>query len=579
MPSCSVYGCKTGYATQGDKGTYQSFQYPKSPALRKKWKEKVNRKAFVISTSSVVCSKHFKNEDFLYFKGQKDKGGRIRQKSKLKDSAVPSIHMRGKVFNAKAGGKVLNTYLQEPPYALNKDKSQPPHDLPALIKDNHCIKKPSLVDVQNHTQQTDVIQVTFSHKKSSVIQEQVHKVFNLAENKTFDTSMKTNQNGSFVAQIDKGGINKEELCKVFGLAGDKTFDNSMKANQNGSFGDQIEKQVITEEEVCKVFGLAGDKIFDPSMKANENGSFSNQIDKEVVSQEELRKYFGLVGDKTFYTPTKTNINGSCRNQIEYEVIPQEELITAFNLANGMTFDTPIKTNSSYENQMDQEIKKVGNKGIQVGKISSSDKNVHDQTDQNDSSGDADINNPNDDFDNATKETNPEAFAILFVHLGQESRKALSEELWDKVFVAFNLKTELAVTQGQWDPDFRIEWSNWRDSKGIVACSNEKTVNIFSNMIKEIFINGQCFQAWPEKEFEHLVTLILPRGTEIFKDPWALFMGQNCLKGKHSKPKIQNLNRGARNLQVEIDEDMAIKIRQFGGKAALGGYTVTINVTT
>ena len=57
------------------------------------------------------------------------------------------------------------------------------------------------------------------------------------------------------------------------------------------------------------------------------------------------------------------------------------------------------------------------------------------------------------------------------------------------------------------------------------------------------------------------------------------MGQNCLKGKHSKPKIQNLNRGTRNLQVEIDEDMAIKIRQFGGKAALGGYTVTITVTT
>ena len=100
---------------------------------------------------------------------------------------------------------------------------------------------------------------------------------------------------------------------------------------------------------------------------------------------------------------------------------------------------------------------------------------------------------NNEADYANK-NNPNVHTLLFVHLGQAKRGALSQELWDKVFVAVNLKTELAVIQGQWDSDFRIEWSHWAENRGIVACSNEKTVNIFSNMVKEIVINGQCNSA-------------------------------------------------------------------------------------
>ena len=94
-----------------------------------------------------------------------------------------------------------------------------------------------------------------------------------------------------------------------------------------------------------------------------------------------------------------------------------------------------------------------------------------------------------DYAETTKKNNPNVHTLLFVHLGEAKRGALSQELWDKVFVAVNLKTELAVIQGQWDSDFRIEWSHWVENRGIVACCNEKTVDIFSNMIKEIVIKG------------------------------------------------------------------------------------------
>ena len=56
------------------------------------------------------------------------------------------------------------------------------------------------------------------------------------------------------------------------------------------------------------------------------------------------------------------------------------------------------------------------------------------------------------------------------------------------------------------------------------------------------------------------------------------MGQNCLVGKHGTPKIQPSNKGARRLLVEVENDLAIKIRKLGGKAALGGYTVSTHIS-
>ena len=46
---------------------------------------------------------------------------------------------------------------------------------------------------------------------------------------------------------------------------------------------------------------------------------------------------------------------------------------------------------------------------------------------------------------ATGRKNLNVHKIMFVHLGQENRGALPKGLWDKVFAALNLKTELILT--------------------------------------------------------------------------------------------------------------------------------------
>ena len=46
------------------------------------------------------------------------------------------------------------------------------------------------------------------------------------------------------------------------------------------------------------------------------------------------------------------------------------------------------------------------------------------------------------------------YAILYVHSGQHTRGPVSEELWDKVFNIFNLKSETAVLQGKEIREYR-----------------------------------------------------------------------------------------------------------------------------
>ena len=51
-------------------------------------------------------------------------------------------------------------------------------------------------------------------------------------------------------------------------------------------------------------------------------------------------------------------------------------------------------------------------------------------------------------------------------------------------------------EGQWDRDFRIVRHHWKEGRGVVTCSNEKTAATFIKMTAEIDIGGQKFRAWP-----------------------------------------------------------------------------------
>ena len=70
---------------------------------------------------------------------------------------------------------------------------------------------------------------------------------------------------------------------------------------------------------------------------------------------------------------------------------------------------------------------------------------------------------------------------------------------------------------------------------------------------------------------HLVTLILPRGSEVFQDnKWILFLAQNGIeRGQHGSPRLQPIQNGLRRLLVGVDDILAAKIRSLEGKGALG----------
>ena len=65
MPACTIPGCKSGYATQSDGKKFMSFQLPKSAEMKEKWISKIYRDDFFPTKNTIICSKHFLEEDFV----------------------------------------------------------------------------------------------------------------------------------------------------------------------------------------------------------------------------------------------------------------------------------------------------------------------------------------------------------------------------------------------------------------------------------------------------------------------------------------------------------------------------------
>ena len=93
MPSCAVYGCKSGYATQKNKAHLRWFNFPKDDQLRKRWIHRLNREDFTVTEHTQICSRHFTNDDYVPDDLNKDKFGRPYKKRHLKKTAVPSVDM------------------------------------------------------------------------------------------------------------------------------------------------------------------------------------------------------------------------------------------------------------------------------------------------------------------------------------------------------------------------------------------------------------------------------------------------------------------------------------------------------
>ncbi|TDH13862.1 hypothetical protein EPR50_G00037750 [Perca flavescens] len=82
MPdSCAAWGCKNRRTAQSRSLGITFHKFPKAKEVRKQWEIAVRRKGFSASRSSVLCSEHFKRQDF-------DSTG---QTVRIRDGAQPSV--------------------------------------------------------------------------------------------------------------------------------------------------------------------------------------------------------------------------------------------------------------------------------------------------------------------------------------------------------------------------------------------------------------------------------------------------------------------------------------------------------
>ena len=88
MPNnCAVYGCNNNKKKACDQ-QISYFQFPKNNDTKAKWIHSCFRSDYINTKHAVICSMHFKDEDF-----EDDLKARVLSipRKKLKANAVPSI--------------------------------------------------------------------------------------------------------------------------------------------------------------------------------------------------------------------------------------------------------------------------------------------------------------------------------------------------------------------------------------------------------------------------------------------------------------------------------------------------------
>ncbi|KAH7976524.1 hypothetical protein HPB52_015801 [Rhipicephalus sanguineus] len=94
MPNyCVAYGCRSTYGR--DEVAFHKF--PRDQKMAAKWVSAVKRKCFKPTRSSVLCSKHFRDSDYVRSPSLTQSLGLTIKCVRLNSDAVPSVfpHLRG----------------------------------------------------------------------------------------------------------------------------------------------------------------------------------------------------------------------------------------------------------------------------------------------------------------------------------------------------------------------------------------------------------------------------------------------------------------------------------------------------
>nr|CAI5862603.1 unnamed protein product [Callosobruchus analis] len=92
---CCVPRCKSNYKGTLKMEALQTFSFPKEANLRMRWLKAIHRDNYTVTKNSVVCCKHFDEDEITRHEVFKDKDGTSQEyplaRPKLKEGSVPHI--------------------------------------------------------------------------------------------------------------------------------------------------------------------------------------------------------------------------------------------------------------------------------------------------------------------------------------------------------------------------------------------------------------------------------------------------------------------------------------------------------
>ena len=158
MPYCLVVDCLTGSKKVPLK-PYQWLQIPdestpQSKKLRKKWLEVCNRD-FIPSEHTRICSKHFKETDFIPEDENLTKTKEPKKKKKLKPTAVPSLFLKNpkpvmgrptKNSNNEDSPQTSTSFANEK-VLIKDDSNENAHNNSDAMIENEEKKEPRAIDI------------------------------------------------------------------------------------------------------------------------------------------------------------------------------------------------------------------------------------------------------------------------------------------------------------------------------------------------------------------------------------------------------------------------------------------------
>ncbi|XP_050498087.1 uncharacterized protein LOC114332213 isoform X2 [Diabrotica virgifera virgifera] len=310
MPAkCSIPNCTSNYASTYE-GYVSVFKYPRDNDVRQQWLKSIPRKNWEPSHNSVVCVKHFCEDDLLFYDTYKDKDGVLksypRLRPTLREGAVPKIFPGSK------------DWAKQKDWAKPKDGAE----TSSLVKRPGSYRKqlkPGVFhgwcpEYQPKPKKLKISDVQNGEKKN------VQELNTLIENDTVDAAI--NSQKDLVGTTIKTSIEDQDILSDLNLISKLTQDNS-----------NIEIEIETDTPGQRSFKPKSVKLIVikdlsvPLIKVDALEEYCNRLSQENKNLKEILKELPKQSSSLPSLTDNTGKNTSIENQ---------EILTYLNLKSKRT---------------------------------------------------------------------------------------------------------------------------------------------------------------------------------------------------------------------------------------------------